>query len=64
MRWIFFRDVFGDWRWEHLDDTGATVGESWQCFDSRRDAEIDAAGHGYVPDGSPVMELAQPDEKF
>lgn len=65
MRWIFFRDVFGGWRWERLDDAGATIGESSHSFDSREAAEIDAGLHGYAPYGSAAgpSELAQSNEK-
>jgi hypothetical protein len=49
MRWIFFHGVFGDWGWEQLDDTGSAIAESSACFESRKEAEADAAAHGYVP---------------
>jgi hypothetical protein len=48
MRWIFFRDVFGGWGWERLNDTGQMNAESRRSFVSRADAELDAALEGYV----------------
>ena len=51
MRWIFFHGVFGDWGWEQVDDAGGVIAESRGCFESRDDAEGDAAHHGYrTPD--------------
>jgi hypothetical protein len=47
MRWIFFRDVFGDWCWEQLSDRCDFVNESRDSFESRSEAEADAARHGY-----------------
>jgi hypothetical protein len=47
MRWIFSRDVFGDWCWEQLDDTSEVIAESHYSFESRGDAEADAAKHGF-----------------
>ena len=54
MRWIFFHGVFGDWGWEQLDDTGAAIAESRECFESRSEAEADATAHGYLK-GSPSL---------
>ena len=48
MRWIFFHGVFGDWGWENLDDAGRAIAESRTCFESREEAEADAALHGYA----------------
>jgi hypothetical protein len=47
MRWIFFHGVFGNWGWEQLDDTGGVVAESRVSFESRDEAEADAARRGY-----------------
>jgi len=60
MRWIFYHGVFGDWGWEKLDDSGRVIAESRACFESRKDAESDAALHGYVP-ASPGMGARRPD---
>lgn len=54
MRWIFFHGVFGDWGWEQLDDTGAAIAESRECFESRSEAEADATAHGYL-EGAPSL---------
>jgi hypothetical protein len=47
MRWIFSRDVFGDWCWEQLSDTSEVIAESRYSFESRAEAEADAAKHGF-----------------
>jgi hypothetical protein len=47
MRWIFSRDVFGDWCWERLGDMSEVIAESRYSFESRAEAEADAAKHGF-----------------
>lgn len=48
MRWNFFRDVFGGWGWEQMDFAGEFVRESPEHFDTREEAECDAAREGYA----------------
>lgn len=48
MRWIFFHGLFGGWGWEQLNDNGEAIAESRGYFESREEAEVDAAAHGYA----------------
>ena len=47
MRWNFFHGVFGTWGWEKIDDMGTVIAESREFFESREEAERDAAAHGF-----------------
>ena len=31
-RWIFFHDLFGQWQWTRVDDTGATLEQAARSF--------------------------------
>jgi hypothetical protein len=47
MRWIFFHGVTGGWGWELLDDRGEPIAECHHPFETREEAEADAAERGY-----------------
>ena len=46
-RWLLFRNLFGDWCWEQLDQSGSVVAESNGAFSTREQCEADAAAHGW-----------------
>ena len=58
MHWVFYHGVFGCWGWEKFGDGGEFVSESRDCFESREEAEIDAAAHGYRAPRSAPQTLA------
>ena len=57
--WAFYRDVFGYWRWEHLDAQDCRFArESSHGFPTRAACVEDAADHGY--DTEDGVELTSP----
>ena len=51
MRWTFLHGVSSGWSWEQLKKA-AVIAESRVSFESRKEAEADAAQYGYIPAGS------------
>jgi DNA-binding response OmpR family regulator len=66
MNWIFYRDIFGGWRWEFMDTEGNTR-DSQHSYGSREDC-VEAAKRGGM--NAPLVSnkrsvlCVQPDEKF
>lgn len=58
MRWIFPHSPVHGWSWEHLDREGRVHAESHSRFETREEAEDDAALHGYIP-GSDERDIAR-----
>ena len=49
MNWTFYRDVFGDWHWEHTEEA-QFVAESAYGFETRSECIQDARQRGYASD--------------